>query len=374
MNSNSSWDGIVGKPVDELDTPAVLIDLDRVDRNIARMHGAVAADGVNFRAHIKTHKSPDIAWMQIAAGAVGISSAKVSEAEVFVDAGIEDVVLAYPIYGEFKWDRAARLAQRTRLTVHVENEAALDGWSKAAARAGVELDVRVEINTGMNRCGVQPEDALGLISRVEATPRLRLDGITTHRSAFFAAAGGRPPEQLGTEEGVLLVDLAESLRGHGVEITTVSGGSSPTARSVATVQGITEVTAGTYVFYDAGMRDLGVCAHDDIAISLLCTVVSVDGRRITVDGGSKTFTKDGYSSDVAVFGRAVTGGTYLAAVSEEHGMAQLGESDPVPTVGDKLPFHPMHVCPVVNLTDTLIGTRKDVVQHVFSVPARGKTQ
>lgn len=370
----ADWDSPVGLPVELLDTPAVLIDLDRVDLNLAAMQTAVSAAGADLRVHVKTHKTPLLADRQLAAGAVGITAAKVSEAAVFVAAGIEDVVVGYPVYGQQKWDRAARLAHNARLTVHVENESAVDGWSAAARTAGVNLGVRVEINTGFDRCGVRPADAVRLAQKVTDAPHLTLDGLTTHRSAFFAASGGRPLDDLGTEEGQLMVDVAESVRARGIEVKTVAGGSTPTAVSFARVDGTTEACAGTYIFYDAGMYETGACAWDQIAVSMYCTVVSVDGRRVTVDGGSKTFCKDGYSPRPTAFGRAVGGTAYLAAVTEEHGMVYLGQDDPVPAVGDKLSFHPMHACPAINLTDTLLGVRGGVVEEVFTVAARGRTR
>jgi D-serine deaminase-like pyridoxal phosphate-dependent protein len=369
----TDWDTTVGLPVEALDTPAVIIDLDRVDRNITTLQNAVSAAGADFRVHIKTHKTPALAHRQLAAGAVGITAAKLSEAEVFVADGIEDVVIAYPVYGFRKWQRAAQLARDARLVVHVENEAALDGWEAAAKAAGVNLGIRVEINTGFDRSGVRPADAVLLARQVEKARHLTLDGLTTHRSAFFAASGGRPLDDLGDEEGRIMTGIAESVRAQGIEVRTVAGGSTPTARSFARVAGTTEACAGTYIFFDVGMHETGACGWDEIAVSMLCTVVSVNGRRVTVDGGSKTFCKDGYGPHPTAFGRAVEGTAYLAAVTEEHGMAQLGESDPVPRVGDKLAFHPMHVCPTINLTDTLIGVRGGIVEEVFAVSARGKT-
>jgi D-serine deaminase-like pyridoxal phosphate-dependent protein len=366
------WDPRPGQPVDELDTPAVLIDLDRVESNIAQLQQTVGRFGVGLRPHIKTHKVPAIAGWQRAAGAVGITSAKLSEAEVFVDAGHDDVVIAYPIFGATKWARAAELAKRCRLTVHVENQLAAEGLDHAAAAAGVQIGIRLEIDTGFHRCGVAPSAGLDAARELSRLPNLRFDGITTHRSAFFPDAGGRPIEALGREEGELMVEIAETIRTGGIDVPVVVGGSTPTTPSFAGVPGVTEACSGTYVFYDEGMSELGVCSRDQIAFSIMCTVVSVRGRNVVLDGGSKTFSKDSYSGKPGLFGKAVVGTGHLAWLTEEHGGLALGPDDPVPALGSKLACQPMHVCPVVNLTDTLIGVRGGVVEEVFPVAARGR--
>jgi D-serine deaminase-like pyridoxal phosphate-dependent protein len=365
---------VLGEDVDALDTPAVLVDLDRVERNIAAMHEAVGRHGVAMRSHIKTHKTPALAAMQTAGGAVGITSAKLSEAEEFVDAGHGDVVIAYPIFGPAKWARAAELARRSNLTVHVENVAAAKGLDRAAADADVAMNVRLEIDTGFHRCGPAPEAALEVAQELAQLSHLRFEGITTHRSAFFADAGGREPFELGREEGEIMVSLADELRRAGLDIRVVAGGSSPTAQGFASVPGVTEACAGTYVFYDEGMSEIGVCTREQIALSILCTVVSVRGRRVVLDGGSKTFSKDSYFGKPGLFGKAMTLQGHIESVTEEHGVLLLGPDDPTPRLGDKIRCQPMHVCPVVNLTDTLVAHRDGRVVDVFRVSARGRTR
>lgn len=359
--------------MDSLDTPRLLVDATRMEHNISRFHEAVRGNGVDLRSHVKTHKTPEIAQRQVAAGAVGIAAAKVSEAEVFVDAGIGDVVVAYPVFGEEKWRRLAELAKRCRLTVHAENVPAIEGLSRAAREADAEIHVRIELDTGFHRSGVDVDGAMALARKV-ADSGLKFDGITSHRSIFFPGHAGRPAEELATEEGAIMVAAADRIRAEGIAVRTVAAGSTPTSVPLSAVDGVTEVCAGTYVFYDAGMADLGVAAPDDIAISIPCTVVSrQSARRYTVDGGAKTFTKDTYPGKGGdIFGRAVGRPDVIVALTDEHGIVETSAQPPA--VGDIVAFHPMHVCPVVNLADELIVTRMGKVEAVWTVAARGRNR
>jgi D-serine deaminase-like pyridoxal phosphate-dependent protein len=365
---------MLGLPWEELDTPRLLIDEARLERNIAHFHEAVAQHGVALRSHVKTHKILEIARRQVSAGAIGIAAAKVSEAEVFVEAGLRDVVIAYPVFGEEKWRRMARLGRRARVTAHVENAAAVAGLAAAAEYEDVTLDVRIEIDLGMHRSGVDAERAVELARVILRHGRLRFDGVTAHRSMFFEGAAGRDRHDLGIEEGELILAAAEVLRGSGVEVRSVVAGSTPTGVGVASVPGITEVVAGTYVFYDLGMAERAVCSADDLALSIAATVVSAssDGR-YTVDAGAKTFSKDTYpGGSTTRFGVEEDGRDVVVALTDEHGIVSTEEDPPPP--GAVRRFHPMHVCPVVNLADEAAVLRDGVVVDVWPVAARGKNR
>ncbi len=364
----------LGSPQSNIETPALLVDLDRMEANIRRWQRAVDEAGVDFRPHIKTHKSPAIAAMQLEAGAVGLAVAKVAEAEVFAAAGFQDIVVAYPVFGEMKWQRLAELARTCTITVNVENELAARGLSAAAAAAGSVIRVHLEIDIGAHRCGVLPEDAEALGHLVMELPGLELDGITGYRSTGFPGAAGRTPEELGREEGELMVQLAEQLRAAGLPIRTVAVGSTPTARAAALVPGVTEVRSGTYVFGDALSVAWGAVVDDEIAANILCTVVSRPlPERATIDGGSKTFSGDVAPGVLGLvgYGRAVGADAHIEAMNEEHGMVRLGPGF-APVVGDRLRFIPNHVCTTVNLSDELIGIRDGRVEVVWPVLARGK--
>lgn len=365
-----------GMPIDALDTPCLLVDLDRLEANIRTWQQAISSAGARLRPHVKTHKSTEIAHMQLAAGAAGITVAKTSEAEVFAAAGCDDIFIAYPLVGPAKWQRAAHLAHSCALTVGVESEAGARGLSAAAQAAGSTLRVRVEIETGLGRCGVPQQGAAALCRLVADLPGLELDGLYTFRSAFFPGANGRGADLLGAEEGRLMANLAEQLRAEGLPIHEVSAGSTPTARACAAVPGITEVRPGTYVFGDYMMAAKGVISYEQAALSILCTVVSRPGpERATVDGGSKTFSGDTNPAGLGLAGyaRVVDAESVVTGLSEEHGVVQLAEGHQ-PQVGDRLAFYPLHVCPTVNLSDELIGVRGGLVECMFPVQARGRRQ
>src|SRR3954451_2894925 len=236
-----------------LDTPALLVDLDRLERNITRRQQAADAAGVHLRPHIKTHKNAAIAGLQRDAGARGIAVAKTAEAEVFAHAGFDDIVIAYPVVGAAKWRRIAELAERARITVNADSGTAVKGLSAAAASAGVQIRVQIDIDSGFGRCGVPMDDHDAIEARAWAIlelPNLALDGLTTHRGLFFAGADRLTPNEAGRAEGELLVAAAERLRGRGIAINEVTAGGSLSGAGVEQVAGVTEVRAGTYVFND----------------------------------------------------------------------------------------------------------------------------
>ncbi len=363
-----------GQHVEDLDTPSLLVDLDRMERNIQQWQADISAQGVALRPHVKTHKVPDIARQQLHAGACGVTVAKVSEAEVFAESGVSDIFIAYPVIGQPKWKRIADLARTCTVTVGVDSEVGARGLSLAASRAQVKVRVRVEIDGGLNRCGVQPEQAESLCRLVMSLPALELDGIFGFRSIFYASSNGRSAQELGREEGELYVRIAEQLRHSGISIHSVSVGSTPTAKYAAAVLGVTEVRPGTYIFGDYMMAELGAVHYDDVALSILCTVVSRPAKdKATIDGGSKTFCGDSIPARMGLKGyaRAVSTEAYVESMSEEHGVVRLGSGVDL-KVGEKLAFFPIHVCTAVNLSDELVGIRNGRVEQVYPIAARGK--
>lgn len=363
-----------GTPIGELETPCLLIDLDRMEANIRRWQAAISATGVALRPHIKTHKVPAIAHMQLAAGACGITVAKVAEAEVFVAHGCRDVFIAYPVIGPEKWRRAAALAHDCTLTVGVDSIVGAQGFSTAAHAAGSTIRVRVEIDTGLNRSGIDPAQAAALCQHIQTLPNIELDGIFTFRGASFPGSDGRSATILGQEEGQIMVDLAADLRAAGFPIHSISVGGTPTSCAAARVPGVTEVRPGTYIFNDWMMASGGYVQDDELALVILCTVVSRPAaNKATVDGGSKTFSGDCIPATYHVpgYARAVGMDAYIESMSEEHGVVRLGPGA-TPEIGDRIAFHPLHVCPTVNLSDELIGIRQGRVEHCWSILARGK--
>lgn len=379
LDANPTLAAYVGQRVETLPTPCLVVDVPRLAANIERWQRAMDQQGKRLRPHIKTHKSPEIALLQERAGANGIAVAKVAEAEVFVASGFADIVVAYPVHGEEKWQRLAKLARTARIVVNADSREAVCGLSAAADAAGAVLGVQIEIDSGFHRCGIPAEDidAVEELARlVVALPGLDFDGVTTHRGIFFDGANAMSIDDAGRAEGAVVVDVAEQLRARGVAVREVTAGGTISGHGVAEVAGITEVRAGTYVFNDLMQVGFGSAALGDLALSIHCTVIStqVEGQA-TIDGGSKTFSGDrgvvgAATSPSAEIARAVDSAIVLDRISEEHGMLHLnGERV---AVGDRLAFFPAHACTAVNLSDELFGVRDGIVEVVWPVRARGK--
>lgn len=368
---------LIGSPAAEIDTPALLVDLDLLSANVRRFASIAERAGVRLRPHIKTHKTIEIARMQLSAGAGGITCAKVSEAEVYAEAGITDIFIAYPVIGREKARRAAQLSRRCHLIVGVESAVGVRHLSEAASEAGVTLNVRVELDSGLKRTGIAPEAAEQLCRQIQAAQGLQLDGIFTFRGASFPGAPTRDPQELGRLEGEWMVAQAERLRAADIPIQEVSVGSTPTSSGAATVPGVTEVRPGTYVFFDRMTCRSGTSSPDEIALSILATVVSRPTADIAViDAGSKTFCGDIIPANAGLdgYGIMVDGQSGIVErMNEEHGIVRLAAGYS-PAIGDKLAFFPNHVCTSVNLSDEIVIVQQGIVKEIWLVAARGRRQ
>ena len=365
-----------GDCIYDLDTPATLIDLDRLEKNIRDWQAGADKCEVQFRPHIKTHKIPEIASMQLAAGARGITCAKTSEAEPFAAAGIEDICIAYPVFGEAKWQRIAGLAKHIRkMTVNCDNQEAARGLSRAAVEAGVTIHLQIDIDSGLHRGGIACDDLAAverLAGAIRSLPGVQFDGLTTYRSSGFPGAPN--PRDAGHAEGRLLVEIANKLRSAGLEIRELTAGSTPTGKWVAEVPGITEVRAGNYVFNDLMQLNNGIATQEQLSLSVLCTVVSNTRRGyVTIDGGSKSFSGDAGGVRAGqtappVIAQAADRPIFVERLNEEHGMAHAEQEV---KLGEKIRFFPYHACTCANLSDQIIGFRGDRVEVVWPVRARG---
>lgn len=356
-----------------LDTPTLVVDETIMHHNIAEMAALARSMGVALRPHIKTHKTPEIARLQLAAGAVGITCAKVGEAEVMVDAGIDDVLLAYPVVGAIKIRRLLALMERARVIVALDTRDAAEALSDAMAAEDRLLDVYLEVNTGQDRAGARAGDeAVRLGLEIARLPGLRLIGVMTHEGH----ANVQPPEsieQVALDAGRKLVETAEHLRAQGVEITTVSVGSTPASSYTPTVPGVTEMRPGTYVFRDTSGFRYGIFGPDHCAARILATVVSRPAPdRAVVDAGSKTLSLDKTPAHPGHGYIVGHGAAVIDRLSEEHGVVVIPEGEPGLRVGDRVEIIPNHVCPVVNLMDELTIIRDGHVTDTWRVAARGK--
>lgn len=347
-----------------VDTPAVLVDLDIARRNIQRFQSYADAHALKVRPHIKTHKLPAIAAMQLAAGAVGITCQKVSEAEAMVAASheIRDVLISYNIVGAAKLARLRALTENVRLAVVADSVAVVDGLSSAFARELQALRVLVECNTGADRCGVAtPEAAAALARHIAAAPGLAFGGLMTYPPVGGAAA----VQAFMTRTKALLAEAR-------IEVPVVSSGGSPSMMTAADAPVTTEYRPGTYVYNDRSLVVRGVCGWDDCALTVLATVVSVPApNRAIIDAGSKTLTSDllGLSGHGHVLGRPDIA---IDQLSEEHG--RLVSAGPIGlAVGDRLRIVPNHACVVTNMVDAVWVLEHGALAGLWPVVARGKT-
>jgi D-serine deaminase-like pyridoxal phosphate-dependent protein len=358
-------------PVEDLPTPNVLVDLDVLERNIARMATRARDAGVSLRPHVKTHKCPEVAALQRAAGCRGLCLAKVGEAECFADAGFDDLFLAYPVVGEDRARRLLALADRVHLSVGVDSVEGARTLAGPFREAGRRLDVRLKVDVGYGRVGVPPEKALGVARRLAHVPGLRLRGAFTHAGHAYGARTTRGIERIARQEGERLVRVVEKLRRSGLPAEEASVGSTPTAARVMEVPGVTECRPGNYVFHDASQVALGTCAVEDCALTVLATVVSVpDAERAVVDAGSKTLSSDALRPRPGGYGQVLGRKTRVAKLSEEHGLLAVEPGERF-RVGERVRLLPNHACVVVNLHDRLMGVSQGRVEAVLPVAARG---
>jgi D-serine deaminase-like pyridoxal phosphate-dependent protein len=363
--------------LDNLATPFLYIDLDRMQSNIEAMAVAARGLGVRVRPHAKTHKVPEIARLQIAAGATGITVAKVSEAEVFVDAGIDNVFVAYQVVGPAQVERLVRLARRVRLRCAVDSREGAQLLSRAAADARIELELLLEIDLGIGRTGIRAGAAArDLALRIADLPGLKLIGVYGFRGFRAFAEGADSREAWGRAEGEALVAAADDLRGIGLPITEVSAGSTPTALPAGRVSGVTEIRPGQYLFGCANIVAQGAIRPEEVALFARATVISrpADDRAV-VDAGTKTLSSDGPWEPGRGFGYLASDPTTrVVSLWEEHGVLQLGAGSRAIRVGDRVSIVPNHVCSAINLHDRLVGVHDDRVEAVWKVAARGRIE
>lgn len=359
------------QPIEDLDTPCVLIDIERLERNVTRMAERARAAGVALRPHGKTHKLPEVARLQLAAGARGITLAKVGEAEVFAEHGFDDVFLAYPIVGADKARRLLRLAERIKLAVGADSEVGARTLSEVFAAAGRRLDVLLKVDVGAHRVGVEPGHARSIAERLAGLPGLALRGVFTHAGQSYHCDTGDGVAAVGRVEAEALGAAALSLRAASLPCDVVSVGSTPTA--LHSMRGeVTETRPGTYVYYDASQAGLGACTLEDCALTVLATVVSVPAPdRAVLDAGSKTLSSDPLRPRPGGHGLIVGRRSRVQRLSEEHGVVTVEDGESF-RVGERVLVVPNHACVVSNLHDRVFAVRAGRVEAVWPVAARGR--
>lgn len=345
--------------IEQLDTPVAIVDLDLLEENITRMQSHLDAYGIRSRPHIKTHKIPEIAHMQIKAGAVGITCQKIGEAEVMAQAGIEDILIPYNIIGQSKLERLVNLSRRVKISVTADSEFTAQGLSEAMQLAGTELPVLVEFDSGLDRCGVRsPQEAADLAQLIDRLPGLHFSGLMTYPS--------------NETVGPFVEETKKLLTPHGLKVEQVSGGGSPVIWQAQNYPEVTEHRAGMYVYGDLYGVNHGVSTMEQCALKILATVVSrPTPRRGILDSGSKVLSSDQMGLDgyglILEYPDAV-----IIQLSEEHGHVEFSSPQKTPAIGERVSIIPNHVCVVSNLFDEIVGIRGNRVEVVWPVAARGK--
>ncbi|TMV52906.1 amino acid processing protein [Paenibacillus mesophilus] len=358
---------------EQLATPAVIVDLNIAESNIGRMAAALRARGIRHRPHIKSHKSVDLARKQMEAGAIGITVAKLSEAEVFVRGGIDDILVAYPIVGRDKLDRFARLHEQARMVATVDSLAVAEGLSEVGMRMQKPVDVLIEIDGGLHRGGVQPgQDALDFARSIRGLPGLRIRGIMGYFGTIYRHPNGPELVEAAKREASVVRATAELLRSDGFDIEIVSSGSSPAALMAEHLDRVTEVRAGNYIFFDASGIGLGLAEERDCALRVIATVVSAPlPGKATIDAGTKTLTSDkahrreGFG---CVVGRP---DIRIVGLNEEHGFLEYDPATVRLQVGDRIEIIPNHSCVVPNLAPVVTGIRNGQIVGAIPIDARG---
>lgn len=346
--------------IKQLETPCVVVDMRKARKNIEEMQWEADASGCSLRPHIKTHKMPLFAQIQMKCGASGITCAKVSEAEVMAEAGMDDIFIAYPMVGWFRIARALNLARKVRrLILAVDSLEGALALETAAEEENLILEVRLEVDTGAKRTGVLLEDAVALAKEISCMTHLRLSGIYTFKSLVYQGKPTTDGAIAAEEESMLMEELAKEIKKAGVEINEISAGSTPTGIDVARSGKVTEIRPGTYIFKDYMLWKEGAARLEDVAVRIYATVVSTPSKEYAIiDGGTKTFPMDILldTDPYHYSGYAIVEGNddlQLRKMNEEHGIITSKSGDTLLKPGDILCLIPIHVCTAVNLQNQL---------------------
>ena len=354
--------------VSELDTPALLIDQRKLMRNIAYMQEVANSSGVALRPHTKTHKCPEIAKLQVKAGAIGICVQKLGEAEVMVDAGFQDILIPNEIVQPTKINRLVELQEKATIKVAVDSLENAESIGKVAMSFGRTISVYVDVDIGMKRCGIPLGPSVAKFSKKIATIKgLRLEGLTTYEGHLYKIKNVKQRAKAATRIIKRYVEVGNRIRKAGVEIPKICCASTLTATVTAKVPGVSELHPGNYIFYDLMQVDRGSTVFENCAQRVLTTVISTPtSNRCVVDAGSKAFV-----NDQCMFPRSLHHADITPySITEEH-LAFTTKKTKL-RVGDKVQFVPYHACTATNMFDQLYVVDGDEVVANWPISARGK--
>jgi D-serine deaminase-like pyridoxal phosphate-dependent protein len=366
-------DNEIGIPKNDLDTPALLLDITTMEQNLRRMADFLSSKQVKHRPHAKIYKAtPEIAHLQIKAGAIGITCAKLSEAETLASSGITDILIANQIVGSRKIERLVTLARKINIKVAVDDRDNIDILSQAASAQSVNIGVLVEVNIGHNRCGVAPfEPVLEIVKYILEKPGLTFMGLMGYDGHCTLKVTEDERGPLSLKANLLLVNVKKYVEASGIRVEIVSGSGTFTYRYASEIEGITEVQAGTYLLMDTGFRDCGV-REFDCTLSVLTTVISrpsysgAEGLAV-VDTGRKSISTDLGLPEVKTSNRAK-----VISLSDEHGRVVFKNSNEAPKIGDKIELWVPDANGTINQFDRFYVIRDNIVEAVWNIPLCGR--
>jgi D-serine deaminase-like pyridoxal phosphate-dependent protein len=358
--------------ITELDTPALLLDYQKLLKNMNEIASFAKEHNLSYRPHIKTHKSVDIAKLQLQAGAVGVTTATIPEAEAMAAGGINDILIARPISSPQKIQRLIKLlGQGVKLKVIADSTEQLAYLQTELEHTPFTLEVWIKVNSGLNRCGVEPgKDAVILAKKIRTHSKLKLGGILTHAGHSYAASSYDQIEEIGLQEGKAVVESAEECEKAGIPIPVRSVGSTPTYKISGKVPGITEIRPGNAVFFDAIQAGLGVTTLENCALTVRASVIGVHPDRIVFDTGSKTLCLDkGAHGNESVkgFGHVVGHPEItIERLSEEHGVGVFSGGTSL-KLNDRVEIIPNHACTVANMFEEYVLHEEGKVVDAWKV-------
>ena len=363
----------------QLDTPALLIDIDLVHGNIAAMQVKADKYGVALRPHTKTHKMPELAKLQLAAGATGITVAKVGEAEVMAAAGLSDIFIANQIIGISKLERIRQLARQIKIRLGVDNPVQIDQLETVFRDEPQPIEVLIEVETGENRSGIiQEEQLVRLVKHIQAQTKVVLTGVFSHEGHTYKAKSSDDCRRLCLDSQKRTLWAASLVREMGVAVDTVSIGATPSLMHSEIVPGITEIRPGTYIFMDVG-QGTAIADYSRCAATVLASVISLPtAERIVLDSGAKALTLQTRSEGICTtqgYGLVKNSADVrLSGMFDEHGLIHDAALRSTLAIGDKLEIIPNHICPVCNLYDSAYAVSRGQVLGELPIAARGKTR
>ena len=370
---------MITSPYSELETPSLLIDEDRALANIRMMQQKADSLGLKLRPHIKTHRMPYFAKLQLEAGACGIACAKIGEAEVIAEHGVRDIFIANEVIGEDKYERLRQLHRRIHVRIGIDNEVQLAQMEKVFAAEARPLEVQIEYEVGEVRTGVTDDEQLiRLVRAIQVCRHVVLKGIFSHEGHTYKAASVADCCEKAQAAYAKTVRAAELIRSMGVELDTVSVGATPSVMHMQSFPGVTELRLGTYIFFDVGQSN-AISDFSRCAATVLASVISKpQGDRVVLDAGAKALVSQNRPTGIcatAGFG-AIKGAEDITidALFDEHGVLNSRKFSQLVQVGDKVEVIPSHVCPTVNLYDTAYLVSGGRVIRTLPIECRGHSK